>query len=171
MKAQRDGQALLVATIQTQRGEIQRGVWINTFYVPDFDVPAIHLNHLMPLLSMADYSLISEGALAQDHEAARAPKPARSSHESIAKAEGNGRKASDKDIHRQLALESSGLRELGQLLGMTAEALVEEDALLAAIERVLKEKLAGAPVPMDNEGEALQTQLLRVAPKGLQRRQ
>ncbi|MFA7525021.1 MAG: hypothetical protein WCY91_06540 [Acidithiobacillus sp.] len=171
VKAQRDGQALLVATIQTQRGEIQRGVWINTFYVPDFDVPAIHLNHLMPLLSMADYSLISEGALAQDHETARAPKPARSSHESIAKAEGNRRKASDEDIHRQSALESSGLRELGQLLGMPAEALVEEASLFATIERVLKEKLAGAPVPMDTEGEALQTQLLRAALKGPQRRQ
>jgi hypothetical protein len=59
-------------------------------------------------------------------------------------------------------LESSGLRELGQLLDVPVEALVEETSLLAAIERVLKEKLAGAPVPMDIEGEALQTQLLRI---------
>lgn len=122
-------------------------------------------------LVLADYSLISEGALVQDHEAGRAAKPARASRESIVKVEGAGAKVSNEGIHRQLALGSSGRRELGQLLGMPADALVEEDALFAAIERVLKEKLASAPVPMDAEGKALQTQLLRVALQDPQRRQ
>jgi intracellular multiplication protein IcmO len=139
LKAQHRGQGLLVNTIPTSRGEIQRAVWIQGLYIPPVSVLAIHQNHLQPLLKPQQDETAE--IFRQVGAASRTPKE-----------------------EAQIIADSFGermiqARQLWEKLGLNASIVEQHELLQETVERVIMNVVEVAPCPMDQEGERLLRQL------------
>ena len=135
LKVQHRGQCLLVNTVPTNRGETQRAIWIQGFYVPPVTVQAIHQNHLQPLKPVRDETAEEFQAVGKDGAVAQ-PRHA----EDLAALFGEGMMRA---------------RAVCEQMGLDAEALDQHDQLQEMVERLIIQALRDAPCPMDQEGERL----------------
>ncbi|MGC9206490.1 hypothetical protein [Acidithiobacillus sp.] len=135
LKVQHRGQGLLVNTVPTSRGEIQRAVWMQGLYIPPVPVKAIHQNHLQPLLKP-----VRDDTAQEFQDVGKSRTTERTPGEDLAALFGEGMMQA---------------RAVCEQLGFDADMLEQHDQLQEMLEQGVARILQQAPCPMDPEGERL----------------
>ncbi|MDD2748775.1 MAG: hypothetical protein PHX24_01695, partial [Acidithiobacillus sp.] len=126
---------LLVNTVPTSRGEIQRAVWMQGLYIPPVPVKAIHQNHLQPLLKP-----VRDDTAQEFQDVGKSRTTERTPGEDLAALFGEGMMQA---------------RAVCEQLGFDADMLEQHDQLQEMLEQGVSGILQQAPCPMDPEGEWL----------------